>query len=279
MGCSQSLNSEVQLNLTLNTPIFKSEKVSQTVLVRTTIRDLCKQVIHQYQENEYKSHEISYKILFRGKTFTMNDCISLYDLRLEANDVIQITGHLLDTKKLELTLKICYQVPKTIVCKYQKNTLIKDLLGNEHDFRIIRGNIELDPNDSLEDYEICNNSKLIVLVPNVSSEDVQVWKIKKNGLVLEANCMNSSCAAYKQRICLNLGLGEFDLTAELGSEHERECLNCGSVLGKISKIGFCHCIATVWESETEEKRIEVKDYIEYSLPREKLSFKVKTEKI
>lgn len=279
MGCSQSLNSEINLNLVLNKPVFKSTNISHSTTIRTTIRDLCKQVISEYQDNDYKSQDLCYKITFRGKSFSVNDCISLYDLRLTAEDIIQITGCLLDTKKIELTLKICYQVPKEIICKYQKCTLIKELLGDQDDFCIVRGNIELDPEKTLEDYEISNKSKLIVLVPNVVCEDIQIWKIKKTGLVLEANCMNPNCAAYKQRICLNLGLGEFDLAGELSVENERECLNCGVVLGRISKIGFCHCIVSVSESGCEVKRMEVKDYMEYQLFGERMSLKVKTEKL
>jgi len=236
-------------------------------------------VISQYQDNDYKSQELCYKITFRGKSYSVNDCVSLYDLRLTAEEIIQITGCPLDSKKIELTLKICYQVPKEITCKYQKCTLIKDLLGDECDFRFIRGNIELDPEKTLEDYEISNKSKLIVLVPGVVCEDAQVWKIKKTGLVLEANCMNPDCAAYKQRICLNLGVGEFDMAGELSVENERECLNCGDVLSRISKIGFCHCVASVWEVGCEEKRMEVKDYMEYQLIGERMSLKVKTEKL
>lgn len=56
--------------------------------------------------------------------------------------------------------------------------------------------------------------------------------------------MNLSCEAYKQRICVNLGIGEFDINAEISSDNQRNCESCDSVLGKVCKVGFAHCIVS-----------------------------------
>ena len=280
MGCSQSLNSEVQLAVDLNTPIFKCAQVKHSITIRSSLRELCKQVINLHQDNEYINQEVLYQISVKGKNFSINDCVSLYELRISPEDKISITASVTDSKKIELTLKICYENTKTIVAKFQRNTLIRDLLECHKGFRYIRGDIELELDRTLEDYNICNKNKLTVLVDRVNTEEIQIWKIKKSGLVAEATCMNPDCVAYKQRICLNLGMGEFDMQFELSSENLRECICCNAQLAKVSKIGFCHCEATITESDCNcEKKIKVEDYVDYPLPADLPRFKVKVQKI
>ena len=280
MGCSQSLNSQVQVGVDLNTPIFKCPHVKHCIAVRSSLRELCKQVINLHQDNEYINQEVVYRISVKGKSFSINDCVSLYELRIAAEDKIEITSSVTDSKKIELTLKICHLNTKTIVAKFQRTTLVRDLLECHKGFRYVRGDIELEPERSLEDYNICNKNKLTVLVDGVSTEEIQIWKIKKSGLVAEATCMNPDCVAYKQRICLNLGFGEFDLLSELSSDNQRECVCCFAALSNISKIGFCHCQVTVNELDCNlEKKIKVEDYIEYPLPGDLAGFRVKAEKL
>ena len=280
MGCSQSLNSQVQVEVDLNPPIFKSPHVKHSIAVRSSLRELCKQVINLHQDNEYINQEVNYKISVKGKNFSINDCISLYELRLATEDKIAITASVTDSKKIELTLKICHLNTKTIVAKFQRSTLVRDLLECQKGFRYVRGDIELELDRTLEDYNICHKNKLSVLVEGVNTEEIQIWKIKKSGLVAEANCMNPDCVAYKQRICLNLGFGEFDLQFELSHDNQRECVCCFSTLSNINKIGFCHCQVSVNEVACcLEKKIRVEDYVDYPLPGDLAGLKVKAERL
>ena len=54
--------------------------------------------------------------------------------------------------------------------------------------------------------------------------------------------MNFDCSAYKQRICFNLGMGEFNINSEISQDNQRNCVVCDSILGKICRIGYAHCI-------------------------------------
>jgi hypothetical protein len=278
MGCSQSLNSEVHLAVDLNAPIFKSTHVKHSIAVRSSLREFCKQVINLHQDNEYHNQEVLYKISVKGRTFSIDDCVSLYELRIAPEDTIKITGSVMDNKKIELTLRICCENPKTIIQKFTRATLVKDLLNCQKGLLFVRGDLMLDPESSLDEYNICNKSKLTVLVDGAPTEEIQIWKIKKTGLVLEATCMNPDCMAYKQRICLNLGLGQFEMQTELCDENERECVCCSSKLSRISRIGFCHCQATI-EDISEEKVMKIADYADYPLPNDLRKFKVRTERL
>ena len=64
--------------------------------------------------------------------------------------------------------------------------------------------------------------------------------------------MNFDCTAYKQRICINLGFGEFFLDSEISSDNQRDCSLCSSMLGKVNKVGYAHCIVSYNSSSVED---------------------------
>ena len=82
--------------------------------------------------------------------------------------------------------------------------------------------------------------------------------------------MNERCTAFKQRICINLGFGDFDIFSEISNEIERFCVCCGLLLGKVVRIGFCHCEYIYKECQSNElvetKCGRVKGYEEGQIP-------------
>lgn len=263
MGCAESMNAEIRLNVEMNVPVFKTPTVKKKSKIRTNLRDFCKEVINANIAAEYRDLNLSFAIQCKGKSFTMKDCLAIYDLRLVDDDVVCIFATVLQPKNLELTLRIVSAEPKEITLKVSKNSLVRDLLNPDPTLRFIRGDIQLDLDQRLESYDIMNKSKLHILVDNTKCEEVQLWKIKKTGMILEAACMNSECCAYRQRICINLGLGEFDVNSEISEEIGRFCVCCNSLLGKVTKFGFCHCAFKYLESGTGGK---TKDYVEGVMP-------------
>ena len=266
MGCSESMNAEIKLLVELNTPIFKKENLTYRTKIRTHLRDFCKKIISSNLSSEYRDANLSFVIRCKDKTYSMKDCIALYDLRVMNEDTVSIAATLLQPKNLELTLRIISAEPKEITLKVAKTTLVRDLLDPDSRLRFIRGDIELDQDQTIESYDIMNKSKLHVLVDNAQCSEIQSWKVKKTGLVLEASCINVSCMAYRQRICINLGTGEFDIMNEISQDIERYCVCCTGLLGKTVKYGFCHCAFKYLEENSEGDSREVcgktKDFVE-----------------
>ena len=264
------MNSVIKLKINFNTPIFKAPTMKESTTIRTHLRDFCKQLICSNISSEYRDSSMAFDIVCKGKTYSIKECMPIYDLRLAEEDEISIHATVLEPKNIELTLKILYLQPKEITLKVNKTTLISDLLDYDSSLRFIRGDIELDLDQKIEDYDIMNKSKLHIIVDKVPCEEVQIWKIKKTGLVLEAGCMNIGCVAYRQRICINLGLGEFDVKSEISQENDRYCVCCQELLGKVSKIGFCHCKYSYTEilthGDTREVCKNTKDYVEGIIP-------------
>ena len=264
------MNAEIKLLIELNAPIFKKERLTRRTKIRTHLRDFCKEIINSNINSEYRDAHLSFSIVCKDKVYSIKDCIALYDLRVTNDDTVSINATLLQPKNLELTLRIISDTPKEITLKVSKTSLVRDLLDPDPRLRFIRGDIELDQDQSIESYDIMNKSKLHVLVDHAQCNEIQPWKVKKTGLVLEASCMNISCMAYRQRICINLGLGEFDIMNEISQEIERVCVCCEGVLGKTMKYGFCHCAFKYWEESSEGEKREVcgktKDFVEGAIP-------------
>ncbi|OMJ86775.1 hypothetical protein SteCoe_11629 [Stentor coeruleus] len=279
MGCSESMNSELKLTVDLNTPIFKTSQIKHSAMIRTSLKDFCTQIVSSNVNSEYRESCKNYKVTCKGITYAINENISLYDLRLTEKDTISISGSINEPKKIEVTLKICYPRPKEISLKVSRNSLVKDLLEEDSNFRFIRSDIQLDMNEKLENYDIGNKSRVIVLVGDNPCEDVQKWRIKKTGLILEACCMNNNCVAYKQRVSLSLGLGDFDIVNEMSCENYHSCTCCNSLLSKAIKFGYCHCQVSYCEFQSDGIPVEVvnstKDFLEGVLPVGLESFVVK----
>ncbi|OMJ69890.1 hypothetical protein SteCoe_32260 [Stentor coeruleus] len=270
MGCSESLNSEVRLIVNLNTPIFKTNRIDHSAPANTSLKDFCAQIIPSNISADYRDSCKNYKVVIKEKNYSINENLSLYDLTLKENDEITIKASITEQKKVEITMKIFYPQPKEVTLNIRKDTLIRDLLEEHPQFRFIRSDIQLDFDEKIENYDIGNKIKLIVLVGDNNCEDIQKWKIKKTGLILEATCMNKNCVAYKQRICLSLGLGTFDIVNEMSGDNERYCICCKEVLGKAVKFGYCHCEIRGNETGNNGSMLEMvertKDYIEGVLP-------------
>lgn len=241
MGCSQSLNSEITLIINLNKPIFKDDQVAISARRKTQIGDLCKKILVTQLSAEYQNTNLSCKIICKNKEYTINDSVRLHDLHLNNRETIKINATVFESKSIEITLKVFSFDPKEIVLNVDNSYLVKDLLCSNSQFRYIKGDIELDNDEKIENYKILNRSEVFVIIDDCPCNEIQPWRIKKSGLVLEAVCMNAECVAYKQRVCINLGIAEFDLYLETDEENERKCICCMENIGKISRVGVCHC--------------------------------------
>jgi hypothetical protein len=243
MGCSESASSSIEIEVLLNKPIFKTNKTLVRSPLHVFLRDFCKGVLQSNLNSSYSDKSIAFKITCNGKQYSINDFIRLHDLDLKFQPSIAIEGSLLDSQTIELTLIFISKNPKQVTLEVNKSWVVKSIVSNP-DSKVILGDLELDHNERIENYDIVNRTKLYVLEDSNCNEIVQLWKIKKSGLVLEALCMNCGCMAYRQRICINLGLGEFDLQGIVSCDNERNCPFCNNALGNIGRIGYAHCIVT-----------------------------------
>ena len=174
MGCSESMNAKIKLRVHFNLPIFKSETFQQTATIRTTLRNFCKQAVYANICSEYRESQMTFKITCKEKVYTIRDCIPIYDLHLIEDDEIFIQATIIEPKNIELTLKILYTQPKEITLRVSKSARISELLDDSSSLRYLRGDIELDLNHKIEDYDIINKSKLFILVEKINSEEVQI---------------------------------------------------------------------------------------------------------
>lgn len=265
MGCNQSAKFDVQLQIELNTPYFTKTSILQKFQLRLTIRELCKSIISLNLNSEYQPQNLCFRIIYKGKTFSIKDSTTLLELHVTPFDIISIQGELKVSALIAITLKYCGENVKEEVKEIASDTLVTSILHNPS-AKAVFGYLQLDNDQRLSDYEIMPRTKLHIVEDFRLPEEIQAWKIKKTGLIFEALCMNEGCEAYKQRICINLGVGEFDINAELSGDNERKCECCDSLLGKVCKVGFAHCIVryevVLADGTCREIRDVVKNYIE-----------------
>mmetsp|Transcript_28270 Transcript_28270/g.27962 ORF Transcript_28270/g.27962 Transcript_28270/m.27962 type:complete len:105 (+) Transcript_28270:601-915(+) len=53
--------------------------------------------------------------------------------------------------------------------------------------------------------------------------------------------MNHECVAYKQRVCICLGMGKFDAVLEMSDGREHKCPVCNQDIYRANKFGFVMC--------------------------------------
>ena len=265
MGCNNSVDSEILIVVELNPPVFKTDSVSFKSTLRTTLSDFCKKVISSNITTVYANRCLSFQISCKGKQYSLNDFSHIYDLRLERSDSIKIEGLLLDARPVEVTLKYHGSACKELVEEVSSSSQIRSFI-NKTECRVLLGYLELDLDQRLEDYGITSKTRLNIIEDNSMCEEIQIWKIKQSGLVLEAICMNCNCTAYKQRISINLGIGEFNLNSEASLDNLRNCPVCEAALGRVSKVGYAHCCVsytiTVADGSARQVSDKIVNYVE-----------------
>jgi len=242
MGCNTSVNSDISVRVDLASPSQKLETLIEKSTIRTTLKDFCLKVIQSNIDPSITSR-LNYQIVFKDKEYSLKEHIRLCDLRITSEDSIKITATLMEQRTFDLVLNYCTSSPKEDKKEVTRFTLVSSLVPKS-EYKVLLGHLELDHDQSLDDYDILNKTRLTVVEDFEDFPDIQVWKIRKSGLVLEALCMNLDCKAYKQRICINLGLGEFNINSEVSQDCCRECMLCGSCLGSVCKVSFVHCVVS-----------------------------------
>lgn len=53
--------------------------------------------------------------------------------------------------------------------------------------------------------------------------------------------MNHECVAYKQRVCICLGMGKFDAMLEMSDGREHKCPVCSHDIFRANRFGFANC--------------------------------------
>ncbi|OMJ79647.1 hypothetical protein SteCoe_20265 [Stentor coeruleus] len=269
MGCNQSVDTDILVHVNLNSPIFNSESISVKSTVRTLFKDLCKKVILDNISSNYSPKALSYRITFKGKEYSLEDSNRIYNLRLQPNDTLTIIGIPMEIKKSNILITYFsatsrYETEKEV----SKLALIKTIVEKPNS-KVIYGQLELEHDQKFDDYDIPSNTRLHILEDGHNINEIQMWKIKKSGLVLEALCLNINCSAFKQRIIINIGLGEFDINAEISQDNEKQCGCCGAVLGKVCKVGYAHCVvsytAILSDGNSKEVINKIKMYSEENM--------------
>lgn len=250
MGCNTSVNSSIIVRVEFTSPGYKSETLTEKCTIRTTLKEFCQKIIQSNIEPALISR-MTYQITYKDKEYSIKDQTRLCDLRVTPEDSIKINAVLSDQRVFDLIIKYYTANPKEEKKQVNRSTLISSIIPKS-DYKVLLGHLELDHDQTLDDYDILNKTRLIVVEDFSEFPEIQAWKIKKSGLVLEALCMNIDCQAYKQRICVNLGLGEFNINSEVSQDCCRECVSCGSYLGSVCKVSFVHCIVS-YSAKSDER--------------------------
>jgi hypothetical protein len=256
MGCNQSVNTDILVRVELNQPVFKVSSAQVKTSLRANLKDFCKKVISVHLQNGYSSRVAAFQVVIKGKPYEITSSVMIYDLRLEPTDCITISGVLLNGTTIEVVLKYSTNNAKEETKEVHRSSTIRSAVLKP-DVRVLLGYLELDLEQKFEDYDIESKTRLHVIEENSNLQDLQLWKVKKSGLILEALCMNSGCEAYKQRICINLGMGEFDVNSEISQDNQRFCECCDMPLGSVCKVGFAHCVASYFVELSDGKMKEV----------------------
>lgn len=86
------------------------------------------------------------------------------------------------------------------------------------------------------------------------SSDAPKWRIVTQGLNLEATCINNICEAFKQKVWVQKGLGNFNMNTEC---YNSPCPVCKEDTEKVNNAGFWDCKYSVeGKRKNKEGKIE-----------------------
>lgn len=254
MGCNQSSSKLVTVHIKLDQVFFKQELVIRKVMPSTKVSEIMYEVKTMLLKDSTQASKLKFRVTYRNEKFSSSSSKTLDDIGFNDKDTIQVHCRELNYQRIKLSIHICDTPDKTLLMRIPRSSTVASLKNrilsqghlNNKIFHIIWNDLQLEDEKTFEFYGIEDNDILIVLhnprkITSRTAEKTKGWKLKNSGFVLEGVCQNDRCVAFKQRVSIPMGLGDFNVLAEMSVVSKHHCPMCELPIGRISSCGFIYC--------------------------------------
>ncbi|CAG9310655.1 unnamed protein product [Blepharisma stoltei] len=244
-NCQQSFFTKT-ITFIFDPRFFPVPKRTQKVPANTTIKSLCRE-LKSLMSPSFPRHAHSINLRFREKTYYHKDITLLSELFIKKGEKIfvHVVPKSKDFRLINVKIhcckhsNICLSVSNESTISQLEDSIsgLKGCCSN-HSCKLLCDDLELRSDESCEfppghSLHALYQGQHLGCAPSP-------WKIKQPGLIQEGICMNQNCLAYKQSVCINKGLGKFNLVNE-NEIGEHRCTMCEQNLYNTKRFGFINC--------------------------------------
>jgi hypothetical protein len=289
MGCNQSSSQLISVHINLDRAYFKEEFVARKVVPSTKISDIMHELKTMHLLDPRQASKLKFRVTYKNEKFSSSSSKTLEDIGLKDKEALQVQCRELNYERIKVHLEFCdtpnkvsaITIPKASTVASLKKRITSQGLVNKSIFHIIWNDLQLEDDKTFEFYGIENDNVLVVMqnrrkATNRTAEKTKGWKLKNSGFILEGVCQNDRCVAFKQRVSITLGMGEFNVLLEISEASRHHCPICEQAISRISSCGFINCICRItgrWSDDTLREYEEVKGAYEEFLKSENTKWK------
>lgn len=261
MGCKES-KQDINVRVSLDSRYFEDSEITCTKSINSPVQELFREAQKKLKS---KNECLDMKLCIEGTYIDSCSKLSLKDLGVYENSKLVIGVR---TNNVKFTVLIQSETPTKASVSMKKQKTILDLkrkLGknaNPEDFIVLFRNIALPDITPIWHLHLDDN-EIVTMLAKTDNYLVALWKYKTPGFIIEGLCMNSDCQAYRQRVCIEKGFGQFDISHEFGNL--QDCPSCGATVSTVVSMGVAWCKYSAEflnEKNNTEKEI-IEKYFEF----------------
>lgn len=256
MGCQQSNQQIYEVNFRLPIDYFNEVVVCKKLRSSTRLSEIIKELKAYDLHDKYSPNKISLKIVYNKKVYKSTQNLTLEGIYYNDKDELNIICKEYRVEKILIRFQSCQASMKSTALQISKNATVRSIkeklrhkkLINTSKFHLVWYDLDLEDEKSLDFYNIGADEVLMIIlnlknIPQRTSQQAlpQTWKVKNSGLIFEGICQSDRCTAYKQRVSVVVGYGDFNMNLELVELHKYVCPVCSTPLNKVKQFGFANC--------------------------------------
>jgi hypothetical protein len=253
MGCQQSSQAYINIKIILNEEFYKAKVTTRSVQSKSTISFLLKEINSELLRDHINLNKLKIRVSYMKKLYPSTSQETLEDLNIKDKDELQILCKEMQCEKIQLGIQSPNSSRLSLLSLYKDQTISKLKEKIRHkgvfsgNFQLIWKDIQLDEMLTIESYNITSGDTLNIMIFDrdltspTKKKSTPRWKVKKTGLVLEGFCHNDRCMAFKQRVSIVLGYGEFNMVQEMTQLQKHVCPVCQVAMSRLHHFGFVNC--------------------------------------
>lgn len=253
MGCQQSSQAYINIKIILNDEFYKEKITARSVQSKSSISFLLKEINSELLRDHINLNKLKIRVSYMKKLYPYTSKQTLEDLNVKDKDELQILCKEMHCEKIQLGIQSPNSSRLNLLSLYKDQTISKLKEKIRHKgvfsgtFQLIWKDIQLDEMLTIESYNIASGDTLNIMIFDrdltspTKKKSTPRWKVKKAGLVLEGFCHNDRCMAFKQRVSIVLGYGEFNMVHEMTQLQKHVCPVCQVAMSRLHHFGFVNC--------------------------------------
>lgn len=257
MGCQQSNQQIYEVYFRLPIDYFNQRSVCKRLRSSTRMTDIIKELKAYDLHDKFSPNKISLKLVYNKKVYKNFSIQTLEDIYFNDKDELTVLCKEYRVEKILMRFQSCQAPMKSTAMMVFKNATVQSIkeklkkkgLCHTSKFHLVWYDLNLVDDHTLDFYSIGADEVLMIIlnlknIPTRRAKQAlpQAWKVKHSGLIFEGICQFDRCTAYKQRVSIVVGHGDFNMNLELAEVHKYVCPVCNTPLNKIKQFGFANCM-------------------------------------